>query len=175
MVHVSSKEQVYEYLEKQTKKFDMKYVSSYTTVDICNQLHMSRSLVSLYLNEMVKEGTVIKVNSRPVYYLNRLVLEHKYHMQIEKNEYLSILELTKEIEKFVSKESDFDKAIGSEGSLSYCIAQIKSALLYPGGLPILLKGEMGSGKTFLMKLIQEYCVKHQILKNPQNFKRIKFS
>ena len=27
MVHVSSKEQVYEYLEKQTKKFDMKYVS----------------------------------------------------------------------------------------------------------------------------------------------------
>lgn len=175
MVHVSSKEQVYEYLEKQTKKFDMKYVSSYTTVDICNQLHMSRSLVSLYLNEMVKEGTVIKVNSRPVYYLNRLVLEHKYHMQIEKNEYLSILELTKEIEKFVSKESDFDKAIGSEGSLSYCIAQIKSALLYPGGLPILLKGEMGSGKTFLMKLIQEYCVKHKILKNPQNFQRIKFS
>ena len=107
---------------------------------------------------MVKEGTVIKVNSRPVYYLNRLVLEQKYHMQIEKNEYLSILELTKEIEKFVSKESDFDKAIGNEGSLSYCIAQIKSALLYPGGLPILLKGEMGSGKTFLMKLIQEYCV-----------------
>lgn len=175
MVHVSSKEQVYEYLEKQTKKFDMKYVSSYTTVDICNQLHMSRSLVSLYLNEMVKEGTVIKVNSRPVYYLNRLVLEQKYHMQIEKNEYLSILELTKEIEKFVSKESDFDKAIGNEGSLSYCIAQIKSALLYPGGLPILLKGEMGSGKTFLMKLIQEYCVNHKILKNPQNFQRIKFS
>ena len=39
----------------------------------------------------------------------------------------------------------------------------------------LLVGPNNSGKTFLMKLIQEYCVKHKILKNPQNFQRIKFS
>lgn len=71
MAHRSSKEQVYEYLEQITKEFDFEHLTRYTTLDICNKLNMSRSLVSLYLNELVKEDTVIKISSRPVYYLNR--------------------------------------------------------------------------------------------------------
>ena len=55
MAHRSSKEQVYEYLEQITKEFDFEHLTRYTTLDICNKLNMSRSLVSLYLNELVKE------------------------------------------------------------------------------------------------------------------------
>ena len=88
MAHRSSKEQVYEYLEQITKEFDFEHLTRYTTLDICNKLNMSRSLVSLYLNELVKEDTVIKISSRPVYYLNRAGLERKFHIQLAQNEYL---------------------------------------------------------------------------------------
>lgn len=175
MVHVRSKEQVYEYLESITKEFDFEHITLYTTLDICNKLNMSRSLVSLYLNEMVKEETVIKISSRPVYYLNHSVLEYKFHMLLEQTEYLSIQELSTKIQNSIPEEKDFEKAIGCEGSLNYCISQIKSALMYPGGLPILLKGEPGSGKTYLMKLIQEYCINNGLLKNPKKYQSIKIN
>lgn len=75
MARMSSKELVYEYLEELTKTFRFDNFERFTTLDICRNLNMSRSLVSLYLNELVKEGMVIKISSRPVYYLNRNVLE----------------------------------------------------------------------------------------------------
>ena len=46
MAHRSSKEQVYEYLEQITKEFDFEHLTRYTTLDICNKLNMSSSLVS---------------------------------------------------------------------------------------------------------------------------------
>ena len=172
---MSSKEQVYEYLESITKEFEFEHYTSYTTLNICSELNMSRSLVSLYLNEFVKEETVIKISSRPVYYLNRTAMERKFHILLSQNEYYSVQELFAEINNNCSEEKDFEKAIGCEGSLDYCVSQIKSALVYPGGLPILLRGEEGSGKSFLMKLIQEYCVNNNLLQNPQKSKRIKLN
>lgn len=173
MAHLSSKIQIFEYLERLTKGFEQEHISSFTTLDICKNLNMSRSLVSLYLNEMVQEGTVIKISSRPVYYLNRTELEKKYHIQLQEQEYLSIQELLKGIYQGRPTPRDFEKAIGCEGSLNYCISQIKSALLYPGGVPILLKGENGSGRTFLMQLIQEYCVNQKLPMKPNAHARIK--
>lgn len=175
MARMSSKELVYEYLEELTKTFRFDNFERFTTLDICRNLNMSRSLVSLYLNELVKEGMIIKISSRPVYYLNRNVLEKNYKIDLAQNEYLSVKELSREIELSVPEEKDFDKAIGIEGSLNYCISQIKSALMYPDGLPILLKGETGSGKTYLMKRIQEYCLNNQILLDIQKSKRVKLN
>lgn len=175
MAHVSSKEQIYDHLEKITKEFDFEHFTPFTTLEICSRLNMSRSLVSLYLNELVKEEAIIKISSRPVYYFNRVILERKFHMQLAQNEYLSIQELASEIEDNLPEETDFEKAIGCEGSLNYCISQIESALVYPGGLPILLKGEHGSGKTYLMKLIQEYCMNHGLLANGKKSQRVKLN
>lgn len=119
MARMSSKELVYEYLEELTKTFRFDNFERFTTLDICRNLNMSRSLVSLYLNELVKEGMVIKISSRPVYYLNRNVLEKNYKIDLAQNEYLSVKELGREIELSVPEEKDFDKAIGIEGSLNY--------------------------------------------------------
>ena len=105
MAHRSSKEQVYEYLEQITKEFDFEHLTRYTTLDICNKLNMSRSLVSLYLNELVKEDTVIKISSRPVYYLNRAGLERKFHIQLAQNEYLGIQELSGEKRRTLKERS----------------------------------------------------------------------
>ncbi|WP_207650907.1 PRD domain-containing protein [Lactonifactor longoviformis] len=102
-------------------------------------------------------------------------MERKFHTQLLQKEYFSIQELHNELKKNVPEEKDFGKAIGYEGSLNYCISQIKSALVYPGGLPILLKGEAGSGKTYLMKLIHEYCINNSLLKDIRKIQRVKLN
>ncbi|RGR98056.1 hypothetical protein DWY16_09075 [Heyndrickxia coagulans] len=40
--------------------------------------HVKRNTVSTYLNQLVKENLVIKINTRPVYFLSRSVFEKKF-------------------------------------------------------------------------------------------------
>ena len=43
----------------------------------------------------------------------------------------------------------FQSVIGYRGSLAQTIEQLKMAALYPGGgLPVLITGESGTGKSF---------------------------
>lgn len=57
--------------------------------------------------------------------------------------------------------------IGHEASLKESIEQIKTALFYPdGGLPVLLTGESGTGKSFLVNIVYQYCLEHDLL--PEN-------
>ena len=61
MAQYSSKHQVVKYLDEITKQFDNKNLDIFTTKYISQTLHLSRSLVSMYLNDMVKNGTAIKI------------------------------------------------------------------------------------------------------------------
>lgn len=166
MSFISSKLQVEEYLRNHTKHLNLNELSACTTIRICKSLNMSRSLVSHYLNELVKENKAIKISSRPVYYFDRTEMERKYHVSLNESDYVSMAELLKELKESDCAKKDFQKAIGYDGSLNDCICQITSALLYPGGgLPILLFGEKGCGKSYLAKLVYEFCINHALLKN----------
>ncbi|WP_422563143.1 sigma 54-interacting transcriptional regulator, partial [Enterococcus cecorum] len=58
-----------------------------------------------------------------------------------------------------SKKNVFDEIIGSKQSLYGQIRQLKAAARYPGlGLPVLLTGPTGVGKSFLAQKYYEYCV-----------------
>lgn len=163
-MRMTSKKEIFEYVQTITRSFCIERISSHATISISNALSMSRSLTSQHLNEYVKENKLIKISSRPVYYLDKHALEQTYQMELKQKEYVSVSELMEELNQNSPNLKDFQKAIGCDGSLSYCISQIKSALLYPqGGLPILLFGAKGSGKTFLTSLIHEFCL-HQIPK-----------
>ncbi len=65
---LSTKEEVYGYLEKISRNFSTKELKQFTANDISENLNISRNLASQYLNELVKEARAIKVNSRPVYF-----------------------------------------------------------------------------------------------------------
>lgn len=57
-----------------------------------------------------------------------------------------------------------ETVIGAFGSLKEKINQIKTAAMYPkGGLPVMLLGASGSGKTFLAEKIYEYMIEKQII------------
>lgn len=123
-----------------------------TAQDISEVLGIKRNAISHYLNRMVEEGIVIKTKTRPVYFLYKEALDQF------KNEKSEI------------EEDIFSKLIGADGSLSNVVKECKSATLYPGnGLPILLTGSSGVGKSFMAKLIYEYAKEKGIINEDSKF------
>ena len=55
-------------------------------------------------------------------------------------------------------KTGFRQSIGNEASLNYCIEQCKAAMQYPpNGLPLLISGAAGTGKSFFVQLTYEYA------------------
>lgn len=164
MKMTSTKEQVLDYLNQQSEMFQSLDKQLFTTGCIASELHISRSLTSMYLNELCKEGKLVKISSRPVYYLHRDVLKKTFHIDMLPEEFLSLEELDAWIKQSDIQDQDFMKVIGHAGSLNYVISQMKSAMLYPGnGLPVMLKGKKGSGKAYLASAAYEYCRNQNVI------------
>lgn len=54
--------------------------------------------------------------------------------------------------------------IGNSASLSRSIEQLKTAIYYPdNGLPVLLTGESGTGKSYMVKIIYQFCLANDLI------------
>ncbi|MEQ7215860.1 sigma 54-interacting transcriptional regulator [Enterococcus asini] len=129
---------------------------SNTAQKISEKLNVSRNIVSQYLNEFVKNGEIGKINSRPVlfFYLPEKITGQPIFSSVE------------EAENWYDRFFSFglEKVVGSRGSLRNIVAQIKAAIYYPpNGLPILLHGETGTGKSYLANYVyKDLMVNHYI-------------
>lgn len=141
----------------------------FQTIHIATALSVSRNLVSQYLNEYVQEGVVIKVTGRPVLFYAKCVLEERYQCHLEKTNYDTIDELM--VCLLVKKKmQDFDYLIGAEGSLHSAVEQCKAAISYPPhGLPLLLYGPTGSGKSYMANLTYDYAINNKIIDKDKRF------
>lgn len=161
---VSTKEQILSYLAEKSKQFSKQNRILQTAGSISDALFISRNLASQYLNEMVKENKLIKINSRPVGFLHRASVEKNYGCRLTEDTYQNLDEFLMTLNYTCQKERDFVKAVGHAGSLGYCIDQCRAAVGYPDfGIPILLYGEAGTGKHFLLDLMVEYAVNLEII------------
>ena len=61
----TSKERVYDILDSCTRTHDVHEADFFQASYIADTLHISRSLASQYMNELVVEGMLVKVASRP--------------------------------------------------------------------------------------------------------------
>lgn len=151
-----TKQELLEHLDRLTRAATPETVGSFTTMRVAADINVSRSLASQYLNELVRDGLIVKVNSRPVIYLHKAAFEHFLQHGLPASEYPSMTALLKSVG--VGEAKDFRKAIGYDLSLAPCIDQLKAAMSYPPyGLPVLLCGERGCGKARLSRLAFEYC------------------
>ena len=108
-------------------------------------LGFSRNWISSHLNDLYNNGSFIKINSRPVLFLDKEVLEERYKKPIPKNLYNSLEDLNHSMK---NKEEDFQTLIGYDGSLRSVVETCKASLSYPpNGLPTLLYGPTGTGKV----------------------------
>lgn len=118
---------------------------------IAEALGLERSNVSRDLNELVREGLVVKSESRPVLFMEASVCE----------------DLVKKAEEEDGKTA-FSNLIGRNGSLKSQIEQGKSAILYPPrGLHTLLAGPTGTGKTTFAEKMYEYAAQSGIIREKE--------
>ena len=157
MISYDTKAEVLDRLDRLTRDLNIDSVGTFTTANIAFECHVSRSLASQYLNELVRQGLAVKVNARPVIFLHRHAAERYFRCKLDKYEFDSMQDLLKTVG--MDEARDFDKAIGFELSYGTCIDHLKSAIRYPPhGLPALLVGEHGTGKQLMSELTFEYGV-----------------
>ena len=150
---------ILQYISNRTKEFQKAASEVFTANYLAGALNISRNSASQYLNEFAKEGTLVKTNSRPVYFLHRETLEEAYHIRMNRCVFASLGELQEYIRRLSVKKKNFAKAVGNDAGLSYEISQCRMAVNYPpGGLPLLFSGAEGTGKSLLAKLSYEYAV-----------------
>ncbi|MEH5969919.1 sigma 54-interacting transcriptional regulator [Phytobacter diazotrophicus] len=119
-------------------------LSSFTTQDCVRFTSASRSVISLYLNQLCEEGYLRKESSRPVRF------------------WLTEQSIVKYKEQEIS--TTFSSLIGATGSLKTAVELCLAAVNYPdGGLPVLVTGESGVGKSYLAQLLHQYACETGIL------------
>jgi len=105
-----------------------------TTIELANDLGLARSNVSGDLNRLCNEHRAIKEGSKPIRY--RAIIRNR----------------AREL-----PSSTLDRFAKKFPSLFQATEQAKAAVLYPpSGMPILLLGETGTGKSFFAQLIHEF-------------------
>ncbi len=158
------KEELLNYLKNQTAFLNLNDLSDiFTASKLAEIFKVKRNTVSQYLNLMTETGELVKINSRPVYYFHKEAFEKQF-FTLHTNYYESAKQILSEQPLFGKKQDLFSLLIGHDKSLHQVIEQIKAALNYPdGGLPVLINGESGTGKSYLVKLIHHYCIQNDLI------------
>lgn len=154
-----------------------------TAASLAKGLNLSRQVVSHYLNRLLEQGLVSKTETRPVYW--KIAGEGQTTSAMEGQKMptgdgpetadrngqktsvwdgkgadnWSSQKAAAPVNREEAGEEDiFDAFIGASGSQSYVTTQCKAAVNYPpDGLPILIIGESGVGKSHLAGLIYKYA------------------
>lgn len=158
------KEELLKYLEVQTAFLDLEQIDElFSAKKLAEVFQVKRNTISHYLNQLNESGLLVKINTRPVVYFHKASFgEHFF--PLKENVYSGAREIQAEQPFFGRKRDLFSLMIGSDKSLSRSVEQIKSALHYPdNGLPVLITGESGTGKSYLVSLIYEYCLDNELI------------
>ncbi|QQM62631.1 sigma 54-interacting transcriptional regulator (plasmid) [Lactiplantibacillus plantarum] len=155
-----------EFIGKATRQFiaslDEQTILKCNAADLAKVTHKDRSFISRYLNRQVEKHILCKINTRPVLFLDANLL-HKETKGAATAVYIytTFTELLTALRK---NSDDFLDIIGHQGSMKNPIEQAKTSLAYPGsGLPMLIFGESGVGKSFFAQKIYDYAKHNQLI------------
>ena len=107
-----TQQELYNYLEQQTGQVNFEVLQPFTTQEMGTVLHISRNTVSQYLNEFFKEGWMVKINTRPVYYFLRETLSRKFNVQTLDAEYEDLRFLQQDLNHGRRADNCFAGVIG---------------------------------------------------------------
>ena len=147
------------FLANQTDFFDPENLSEvFTASYLAQRFALKRNTASHYLNQLVAQGLLVKVNTRPVYFLHKKAFSQQFS-PLSANEYDSIAQLLNDGGAEAEQPDHFSLLIGHDGSLKKPIEQLKTALFYPdNGLPLLITGDSGTGKSYMANLMHAFAI-----------------
>lgn len=152
------------FLQNQTDFFDPDNLSEVFTASwLARRFAMQRNTASHYLNQLVAQDVLVKINTRPVYFLHKKAFCQQFY-PLSRSEYASMAELLAESDRQPEQADHFSLLTGHDGSLRKPIEQMKTALFYPnGGLPLLITGDSGTGKSYMAELMHEFAIAQGLL------------
>ncbi|HWI60286.1 MAG TPA: sigma 54-interacting transcriptional regulator [Symbiobacteriaceae bacterium] len=117
--------------------------------ELAQLMGAARHNVSADLNELWRDGLVVKINGRPVLFWDRDV----YH----RLQGVAAPEVPAPAKAAPAPEDPFSGLIGAQESLRSQVEQAKAAVLYPpDGLHTLLVGPTGVGKSLMAELMHAF-------------------
>lgn len=123
---------------------------------------LDRSSISRYLNQLSREGHIVKRTGKPVTFI---VNEKDASPQNVPSP--NLLGGEKAL-----VEVSFDKLVGASMSLSTAVQQAKAAILYPPrGLHTLILGETGVGKSLFAEMMYQFALQVNMLPSEAPFIR----
>lgn len=165
MISLRKSDIILEYIKgKVTIDFIMNNVKTCTQIgidasEVEEKFNIVRNNASTLLNELVKSGDLVKINSRPVTFIPKSVAIKFTNNDSIKNTYsLEEIKSFIKFDKAISSDTDpFGCLIGKDSSLLNQILQAKAAVMYPpNGLHSLIFGDSGVGKTTFASAMYEY-------------------
>lgn len=169
-----TKQEILKYVEELTEDFENADKKWFTAGIISQKMNISRSLTSQYLNELVKEGQIFKINTRLVYFLHKRVIEAMYHTSIDE-EFYDFYDFKNYI--FQSNtNTELTRYIGYDKSLADIVKQFEESFAYPPtGIPMVIYGEVGTGKKFLCDTIFKVALKKRQINAKSKLIKIDFN
>jgi transcriptional regulatory protein LevR/transcriptional regulator with AAA-type ATPase domain len=157
-------------LEYINKKFSEEYILNsiksndpigVDAIEIQQNIGIVRNNASTILNTLWKSSKLVKINSRPVTFLPKNIIER---LNISNSQGLKDTYTREEIKEAIhftqkndNRNDPFQHLLGSNNSLFNQIGQAKAAIVYPPkGLHTLILGESGVGKTTFAYTMYEY-------------------
>ena len=158
-----TREALLSYIRKITSDY-LKTGKTGSTEEAADAVHLSRSVVSKYLNHLYNQNAVVKIATRPVIYFDRKTIEDATEQKLIETEYLSLGEFESAIRN-ISSYTEFHKLIGKNYSLKKTLAVFRDIVDRNVKGSLLLLGDKGTGKTHLSNaLLNEYAKKYSLTK-----------
>lgn len=154
-------ERIYSYIQEQSAALPAEALKGrvgFDAQEIAEELGILRNNVSKELNELHRQGKIVKFAGRPVRYFDREILEKELQVDLGAGPYQfeDVESIVQEQEPKVP-ENPFARLIGADRSLKRQVEQAKAAILYPpDGLHTLIVGQTGVGKTLFAHMMFEY-------------------
>lgn len=140
----------------EAKKWVQTYGKAFTALDLCGCTQMDRTSVSRYLNQLVRDGQVIKIDGRPV--LFKINSDFENSLPIASFKGLEPQNAHDHLPTMPESKA-LDLIIGAYDTLQVAVQQAKAAILYPPrGLHTLILGETGVGKSMFAELMYRFSV-----------------
>lgn len=130
-----------------------------TLDQISEKFQIGRNQCALLLKSLINQKKLTRIEKKPYKYLTTEYLHKKGKSMVETS-YSSL-------ETALQKQElhDFEKLVGHEQSLREIVKQCKATIAYPPeGLPLLLYGATGTGKSYIAQLTYEWAKNNNIIK-----------